>query len=68
MKLCSESGAWVDHFRARHPAESVNTEVEVPRKDALVDDVGIIAEATTEDLSDELSDGALARLCLSRLI
>ena len=56
------------HFHAENPAEGVNSEVDVLREDALVGGVGIIAESTTEDLSDELSDGVFSRLCLTGLI
>ena len=41
-----------DHFRTGHPDEVVNTEVDVPREDSLVGSVGMMSEATIEDLSD----------------
>ena len=57
-----------DHFRAGRPAEGFNAEVDIPREDDLVSGTGMIAEATTEYLSDELSDDAFARLRIAVLI
>ena len=64
VKWCSEC----DLFLAGHPAEGINTKLDVPRKDALVDSVCIIAEATTNDRSDEVNGGTFALLRLAGLI
>ena len=61
VKWCSECGAWGDHFRAGHPAEGIGAAVEIPRENAFVASVGMIAEATT----DEFINGEFARLCLA---
>ena len=73
VKWCPECGAWGDHFRAGHPAETVDPPLH--NNNALVqEDALVAADVSDGDLcgecneDDEVSDGAFARLRMAGLL
>jgi hypothetical protein len=66
VKWCSECGAWGDHYRAGHTAEAIPEEDALVAADIILDEEGDVDGE--EEVAEDLSDGAFARLRMAGLL